>query len=826
MTPLERATRLLQPQMGSERRDTLLTLAFHGELRPLYDAIDQAGASDAFTVACVRTLLERGCVGSRHALSLLLEVAQSRAGDEKRADFAELIAELDAGCVREPDADCPYRDLRAFREEDEPLFFGRDACTRELVAAVDRCPLVAVVGASGSGKSSVVQAGLIPLLRRRGGWLVAIVRPGPEPWRSLAGCLLEQIEGEPAADQRVQRQLAIGELAGELARGVAGGARVGLTHLVDSLLAVHPGSRHLLLLVDQWEELYTYRETDAATAAAFADRLIEASARAPLRIVLTLRADFTGRAIDHRPLRDHLQQATVFLGGMNRDERERAIRGPAETAGLRFEPGLVARLLDEVGDEPGNLPLLEFCLTQLHARRQDGALCQAGFEAIGGVRGAIVRRADELIDELAARAPGSEAIARDVFLQLVQLGDGSDDTRRRAPLGDFADASRALIGELANARLLVTGRDAGSGQETVEVAHEALIRNWPRLRDWLQQDRDDLHQRREIGRATAAWTAHGDSHRWPDERVMLETAPMLQRLAPRFALSESERRFLGPLAVDEMLALLDDPATTHALRATIGDRLALLPGGDPRPGVGLRPDGLPDIAWHEIPGGEVELEVDASGLLRRWRGRPRFAAEPFRIARHPVTVAQWRVFLAAADGYEALVRRVRGWDAARQRGRDNQPAVDLTWYEAMAYCQWLGAALGHAVRLPTEWEWQLAASGGDPLREYPWGDWHDGRANTSESELGRMTAVGVYPPGASEQGVCDLAGNVWQWCLNRSDKPGDVTTGGDARRVVRGGSWNVTRGSARCAFRLGSDPGPRNLNLGLRLVCVSPILKR
>ncbi len=825
MTTLERATRLLLPQMGSERRDTLLTLAFHGELRPLYDAIDQAGASDAFTVACVRTLLERGCVGSRHALSRLLEVAQSHAGDEKRADFADLIGELDAGCVREPDADCPYRDLRAFREEDEPLFFGRDACTRELVAAVDRCPLVAVVGASGSGKSSVVQAGLIPLLRRRGGWAVAIVRPGPEPWRSLAGCLLEQIEGEPAADQRVQRQLAIGELAGELARGVAGGARVGLTHLVDSLLAVHPGSRHLLLLVDQWEELYTYREADAATAAAFADRLIEASERAPLRIVLTLRADFTGRAIDHRPLRDHLQQATVFLGGMNRDERERAIRGPAETAGLRFEPGLVARLLDEVGDEPGNLPLLEFCLTQLHARRQDGTLCQAGFEAIGGVRGAIVRRADELIDELAARAPGSEATARDIFLQLVQLGDGSDDTRRRASLGDFDERARALIGELANARLLVTGRDAGSGQETVEVAHEALIRNWPRLRDWLQQDRDDLLQRREIGRATAAWTAHGDSHRWSDERVMLETAPMLQRLAPRFALSASEQRFLGPLRVDEMLTLLDDPATTHALRATIGDRLALLPGGDPRPGVGLR-DGLPDIVWHEIPGGEVELAVDPSGLLRRWRGRPRFAAEPFHIARHPVTVAQWRVFLAAADGYDALVRRVRGWEAARQRGRDNQPAVDLTWYEAMAYCQWLGAALGQAIRLPAEWEWQLAASGSDPLREYPWGGWQEGRANTFESGLGRMTAVGVYPPGTSEQGVCDLAGNACEWCLNRFDKPGDVTTGGDARRVVRGGSWRYDRGVARCACRVVDGPGGRSGGLGLRLVCVSPILKR
>jgi len=755
--------------------------------------------------------------------------SQCAAGDEKAGDFAALIGELDASCARAPAADCPYRDLRAFREEDEPFFFGRDAFTDEIVAAVDRQPLVAVVGASGSGKSSVVQAGLLPVLRRRGGWSAAIVRPGPEPWRSLAGCLLELIEGEPAAGQRVQRQLAVGELAAELARGVAGGARIGLPHLVADVLAVQPGCRQLLLLVDQWEELYTYRSTDATTAttaAAFADCLLAAAASAPLKVVLTLRADFFGRALDHRPLRDHLQRATVLLGGMTRDERRQAICGPAEKADLRFEAGLVARLLDDVGDEPGNLPLLEFCLTQLHARRQDGALCQAGYDAIGGVRGAIVERADSVIDELSARSPGSEAIARDVFLQLVQLGDGSEDTRRRAPLGDFADAARALIGELASERLLVTSRDPGSGQETVEVAHEALIRNWPRLRDWLQEDRDDLHQRREIERATVAWAAHGDSHRWPDERVMLETAPMLQRLGVRFPLRDSEQRFLGPLAVDEMLALLADPETTHALRATIGDRLALLPGGDPRPGVGLRADGLPDIVWHEVPGGEVELDAAASGLLRRWRGRPRFAVEPFHIARHPVTVAQWRVFLAAADGYEALVGKRYDVPAAVQRGRANQPAVSLSWWEAIAYCQWLSAALGHEVRLPTEWEWQQAATGGDPRREYPWGDWHDGRANTIESELGRMIAVGVYPPGASAQGALDLGGNAWQWCFNEFEKPGAVTTSGDARRVVGGGSWGYDRDFARCADRLDGDPGNRSNDLGLRLVCVSPILKR
>jgi formylglycine-generating enzyme required for sulfatase activity len=339
------------------------------------------------------------------------------------------------------------------------------------------------------------------------------------------------------------------------------------------------------------------------------------------------------------------------------------------------------------------------------------------------------------------------------------------------------------------------------------------------LRAWLQQDRDDLHRRREIGRATAAWAAHGETYRWPDERVIREAAATLRRLGTRFALTVAERNFLGPLAADEMRVLLEDRSTPHALRARIGDRLALLPGGDPRPGVGLRPDGLPDIIWHEIPAGEVELEIGAADSS----GRPRFAVDPFHIARHPVTVVQWRVFVDAADGYNELFLKPYRVPPYMQPGRDNQPAVNLCWFEAMAYCQWLSTVLGHPVRLPTEWEWQQAATGGDPGNEYPWGEWQEGHANTFESKLGRMTAVGLYPQGASGQGVLDLAGNTWEWCLNKFDTPKYAAPGGDARRVTRGCSWGNLRDLARCAYRIHLEPGVRTHDLGLRVVCVSPI---
>ncbi|HMW55626.1 MULTISPECIES: SUMF1/EgtB/PvdO family nonheme iron enzyme [Candidatus Accumulibacter] len=272
-----------------------------------------------------------------------------------------------------------------------------------------------------------------------------------------------------------------------------------------------------------------------------------------------------------------------------------------------------------------------------------------------------------------------------------------------------------------------------------------------------------------------------------------------------------------------MRALLDDPATTPARRAAIDDRLAMLPEGDRRPGVGLRADGVPDIVWHAIPGGEVRLEIEAKGLWKRLCGRPSFRVEPFHIARYPVTVAQWRPFVAAPDGYDALVRQPLGWDPAPQRGHDNQPATLLTWIEAMAYCRWLSGLLGYPVRLPTEWEWQQAASGGEPANDYPWGDWQEGRANTYESRLGRLTAVGLHPAGQSAQGVLDLAGNVWEWCLNESEAPKKVAEGGDARRVVRGGSWIYVRDFARCAYRHHVHPGARFDDVGFRMWCDSPI---
>ena len=734
---------------------------------------------------------------------------------------------------------CPYKGLQFFREEDAEFFFGRDSAIVLLHKSVQARPFVFLVGPSGSGKSSVVRAGLVPKLRRetREPWEIVTMVPGDRPFHNLAAVLLPLLETDLGELDRLRKT---GELAAELQHGI-----IELRDVVGRILEKQVGTRHLLLVVDQWEELYTYQDSkspltpllqrgeseppQAAQPTLFIDRLLATQQQqGSFKVVASLRADFMGRALEHRGLSEQLQKGTVMLGPMTDDELQQAIENPAQLAGVAFEPGLAKLIVDDLTGEPGSLPLLEFCLTALYETRQNRLMSHLSYEKIGKVSGAIIQRADAVLAKIEDGQAGHGDLARDIFLQLVQLGEGVDDTRRRVFMYDLGEGGevRAVVKALADARLVVTGREPSSGKDTVEVAHEALIRRWPTLRGWLERDREKIFQRREIERAAKAWAEHQQAavYRWPDERIVLEAAPVILDLQCRFPVKPVERAFLGPLTVDELLARLDDPATTHAERAVIGDRLALQPDGDPRPGVGLRTDGLPDIVWKTIPGGNVTLELEAKGWTRRFAAKPVFTVQPFQMAQYPVTVAQWRAFVEAEEGYDLLIRKPRGWSPDRQPGRDNQPAVNVTWVEAVAFCQWLSDRLGCAVRLPTEWEWQQAATGADPQNQYPWGpDWDESLANTYESNLGRMLAVGLYPSGKSKQNVMDLSGNVWEWCLNQYDQPKQTKVGGEARRVLRGGSWNNHQDNARCAVRDYSFPGGRSHGLGFRVVCcVSP----
>jgi WD40 repeat protein len=392
---------------------------------------------------------------------------------------------------------CPYRGLLYFREEDAPFFFGREAVVDKLTSAVQHQPFVAVVGASGSGKSSVVRAGLVPRLRsdRRTAWETVILVPTDQPLKALARAvvpLLEPTMGE------VDRLAEATRLAEHFRSGI-----VSLYDIVERVLAKQSGTNRVLIVVDQFEELYTLTSDDESRRC-FLNELLAASSRAgsKVNITLTLRGDFVGKALAYRPLSDRLQDAQINLGPMTREELDFAIRNPAEKIQLEFEPGLVRRILNDVGDEPGNLPLLEFVLKELWDKRHGRLLLSETYDAIGGLQGAVATKADELFNGLSS---AEQIVLQRVFLRIVRPSESGLDTRRRAAFTELPPEGAELVVKLANERLLVTNQSASGLEQTVEVAHEALISNWATLRAWINEDREFLLWRQRLRGFLTEW---------------------------------------------------------------------------------------------------------------------------------------------------------------------------------------------------------------------------------------------------------------------------------------------------------------------------------
>jgi adenylylsulfate kinase-like enzyme len=372
----------------------------------------------------------------------------------------------------------PYQGLAAFGEEDADFFFGQEKFVNNLVKVTHKQPLVAVVGPSGSGKSSVIFAGLIPKLRKEGNWLIEIFRPGKQPFVPLASALMRQLE--PQAGETQQLREAVG-LAGDMQQG-----RITLLQVVSRILKRNSGKR-LLLVADQFEELYTLCQVKEEQER-FANELLTAIAQENITLVFTLRADFYGYVLSYRPLRDALQEYTPqLLSSMKREELQAAIELPAQKLEVQLEPQLTQRILDDVGEEPGNLPLLEFALTRLWEKQINRELTHQAYEEIGGVKKAIANHAEQVYQQLSEI---EKKQAQRIFVQLVRPGEGTEDTRRIATRAEVGEDNWNLVSYLAGyqARLVVTGRQ--EPEDTVEVVHEALIREWDTLRDWINANRD------------------------------------------------------------------------------------------------------------------------------------------------------------------------------------------------------------------------------------------------------------------------------------------------------------------------------------------------
>ena len=385
---------------------------------------------------------------------------------------------------------CPYRGLAPFDAAHAEYFFGRERLVAELVARLVGSTLLAVVGPSGSGKSSAVRAGLLPALADG-------VVPGSEHWRRAVM--------RPGA-----RPLA--ELSRALARAVPEAGHEGAAPWIADALDRLPDGERLVLLIDQFEEAFVACR-DGAEREAFFDALVEGAGDPDERlvIVLAIRGDFYARCAEHAELSTLVSANQLLVGPMRRDELRRAIELPARRAGLRVEPRLVSALVGDVAAEPGGLPLLSAALVELWQRRDGRTLRYEVYERSGGVSGAVARLAEDAYQRL---SPAERLRARPMLLRLAGADDEQAEgfVRRRVPLDELEldrdeDAARALA-VLTESRLLTVDEGAA------EVAHEALLREWPRLSDWLAEDAEGRHLHQHLIGAAGEWR---DSGRDPAE---------------------------------------------------------------------------------------------------------------------------------------------------------------------------------------------------------------------------------------------------------------------------------------------------------------------
>ncbi|MGA7415642.1 MAG: toll/interleukin-1 receptor domain-containing protein [Bryobacteraceae bacterium] len=415
----------------------------------------------------------------------------------------------------------PYVGLRSFREEDSAFFFGRNAFVERLFDCVARNNVTAAVGPSGSGKSSVVFAGLVPRLRKQRppsrSWEVASFTPGRYPWRRLADALVPLLEPDVSEIER-------GTRAGELERDLTGRPSA-VASAVERALRATGGADRLLLIVDQFEEVFTL--ATAEDGSSFIDTLFKVTDVTPLSIVLTLRADFYGRALESsRLVSDVLGRAIVPIGPLLPDEMRDAIERPVLKVGATFEPGLVDVILDDVLSQPGQLPLLEYALTELWTRSvarvapaEDVVITLDAYRQSGKLAGAIAQRAEELYQSL---SDAEQKATRRLFGLLVYVARGGEegaDARRRARRSETGEDCWTVAQKFAGKdyRLLVIADDARLADPTVEVAHEAIILHWARLKQWVDEDRVALAVEQQVAEARSLWEA-----RTRDEAYLLE----------------------------------------------------------------------------------------------------------------------------------------------------------------------------------------------------------------------------------------------------------------------------------------------------------------
>ncbi len=404
--------------------------------------------------------------------------------------------------------DPPFQGLQYFDEKDAARFFGRELTTARIVGRLKRTRILAIIGASGSGKSSLVRAGVLPALRQggrladgglppkdSGQWAYHVITPTAHPLESIAASLMR----DEVSVSRVS----------QLSRELAEDPRA-LTLAIQQYLAQY-SRKHFLLVVDQFEEIYTLCRSEDERKAFLESLLlaIKPDDEQPITILIVMRADYYANLAQDDRLREVVSQYQEFIGAMNRDELVSAIDKPLAMGGWKIQEGLIEVILDDIGYEPGALPLLSHALLETWRRRRGRTLTLSGYREAGGVRGAVAQTAEHVFQNQLSLA--QQPIARMIFLRMAEIGEDNQDTRRRATFAELITRSsdelviEAVIDILVEARLVTIGTLEPGDIKVVEVAHEALIREWHTLRQWLDQDREGLILHQQLAEDTLDW---------------------------------------------------------------------------------------------------------------------------------------------------------------------------------------------------------------------------------------------------------------------------------------------------------------------------------
>lgn len=517
----------LEADPGARPGTDRLFMAASREYETAFESLDSPYS--VFTQAILKGLdpasVESGIVTNH---SLINCVSHALKGEIQQPLFESSGSEMiltrsAAGAARQPrtikSSDiCPYRGLECFDEAHAEYFFGREKLTTELIQKLKTDRFVAVVGASGIGKSSLVRAGMMAQLRQEQTqqgeerWRMKLLTPTSHPLKSLATAFLDPHLTELERAEQLRRAEAF------LQAGGAGFAQLVRASLpIDAATGLQPATDRprLLLVIDQFEELFTLSQSSHAEQERqlFFDCLLGAAEQAQdcLSIVIVLRQDFLTKCSLHERLAHKLEHHQLMVAPLKYEQIKAAILHPAQKVGLVCEPHLIYTMLLDVSGAPGELPLLQYTLTELWQHRRistEGGIARLTLEAyqeLGGVRGTLQKRATEVFHRL---TPEEQTVAKRIFLALTQLGEGTEDTRRRVMKSELVapaypiELVEQVLEQLVAAKLVVAGQD-------VDVVHESLIRNWILLRDWLKENREMLRRLRRIEQSAQEWAEAG-----------------------------------------------------------------------------------------------------------------------------------------------------------------------------------------------------------------------------------------------------------------------------------------------------------------------------